>query len=138
VARTTLEKIADREQAVAATADQVRAQIEQLTARSTELDAEAADLATARKVVLCLDVDEPSSLKLPGLPENPAYQHILTVLTEAENSLRCKDLCHALDEDPSPNRIEGMRAKLKRLVAVRLVEGPKPGLFAVPRPHTGD
>lgn len=138
MARTTLEKIADREQAVAATAEQIRAQIEQLTARLTELEAEAADLATARKVVLGLDEDEPSPLKLPGLPDNPAYQHILTVLTEAENPLRCKDLCHALDEDPRPNRIEGMRSKLKRLVAVGLVEELAPGLFTVPRPRTNN
>jgi prefoldin subunit 5 len=81
MSRTTLEKIADREQEVAAAVDQVRAQIEQFTARLAELDAEAVDLATARKVVFGLGEDEPSPLKLPGLPDNPAYQRILTVLT---------------------------------------------------------
>ncbi|GAB7040396.1 hypothetical protein JCM9533A_42460 [Catenuloplanes niger JCM 9533] len=52
----------------------------------------------------------------PGLPANPAYQHILTVLTETETPLRWKDLCHALDTGTEPARIEGMRTKLKRLV----------------------
>lgn len=50
------------------------------------------------------------------LPANPAYQHILTVLTETETPLRWKDLCHALDTGTEPARIEGMRTKLKRLV----------------------
>lgn len=46
---TTLEKIAAREQTIATTADDVRAQIQNLTDRLRDLDAEAADLATARR-----------------------------------------------------------------------------------------
>jgi hypothetical protein len=33
--------------------------------------------------------------------------------------------------------IEGMRAKLKRLVATGLVTEDTPGMFAIPRPRTG-
>jgi hypothetical protein len=50
--------------------------------------------------------------------------------------MRCKDLCHALDEQPTPSRIEGMRGKLKRLVAVGLVTEPESGLFTISRPPT--
>ncbi|MEY9864269.1 hypothetical protein ABH935_009925 [Catenulispora sp. GAS73] len=50
MSHTTFDKIADRERAVAAIAEQVRAQIEQLIGRLAELDAEAADLAQGRPV----------------------------------------------------------------------------------------
>ena len=112
MARTTLEKITDREQQLTDTAAQIHTQIEQLTARLGELDAERAELAVARKV-------------------------ILIVLTEADSPLRCKDLCHALDTGTEPARLEGMPAKLKRLVATGLVTEDTPGLFAIPSPRTG-
>ena len=41
------------------------------------------DLVTARKVVLDLAEDESVPATHPGPPDNPAYQHILTVLTDA-------------------------------------------------------
>ena len=137
MARTTLEKITDREQQLTDAATGIRTQIEQLTARLGELDAERAELAVARKVILALDPDDPPPATHPGLPDNPAYQHILAVLTEAETPLRCKDLCHALDTGTEPARIEAMRAKLKRLVATGLVTENRPGQFAIPRPRTG-
>lgn len=46
----TLEKITEREQAVAAEAETARTQIEQLTGRLREMEAEPAEVATARKV----------------------------------------------------------------------------------------
>lgn len=135
--RTTLEKITDREQQLTDAAEQVRTQIEHLTAHLAALDTERAELAVARKVILALGQDEPVPATHPGLPDNPAYQHILTVLTEAETPLRCKDLCHTLDTGTEPARIEGMRSKLKRLVATGLVTENPPGMFAIPRPRTG-
>jgi hypothetical protein len=135
--RTTLDKITDREQQLLDAAAQIQTQIEALRARLGELEAERAELAIARKVILALASDEPVPATHPGLPDNPAYQHILTVLTEAETPLRCKDLCHALDTGTEPARIEGMRAKLKRLVATGLVTEDTPGMFAIPRPRTG-
>src|ERR1051326_3582330 len=115
--RTTLERITDREQQLTATCDQIRAQIRELTARLAETEAALTDLATARKVVLDLGQDEPVPDTHPGLPDNPAYQHILTALTDATSPLRCKDLCRALDTGTEPKHIEGMRSKLKRLLA---------------------
>ena len=134
--RTTLEWITEREHALADTAEQVRTQISELTARLHDLEAELTDLATARKIVLALGEDEPTPTTHPGLPDNPAYQHILTVLNEAQTPLRCKDLCHALDTGTEPSHIEAMRAKLKRLVTTGLVTEQAAGLFVIPRPHT--
>ena len=107
--------------------------IQELTAQPARIETALGDLATARKVVLDLGEDEPVPTTHPGLPDNPAYQHILAVLTDATTPLRRKDLCHALDIGTEPNRIEGMRAKLKRLIATGLVTEHEPGLFAIPR-----
>lgn len=134
MSRTALEKIADREHAVTTETGQLRAQIEALTGRLRELEAELADLQVARKVILALGDDEPAG---PRLPENPVYQHILTALDDATAPMRAKDLCHALDLGFEPSKIEGMRAKLKRLVATGLVTENEPGLFTLPRPHSG-
>lgn len=132
MSRTALEKIADREQAVGATADQVRAQIENLAERLRELEAELADLSVARTVVLALGDDEPAH---PRLPDNPVYQHILTALRESTAPMRAKDLCHVLDLGLEASRIEGMRSKLKRLVTTGLVTENEPGLFTLPSPR---
>ncbi|WP_194891439.1 hypothetical protein [Catenulispora pinisilvae] len=133
--RTTLEKIADRQQALSAQADQVRAQIQQLADRLRDLDAELSDLHVARKVILELGPDEPAP---PGLPDHPDYQHILTVLTGTKTPQRAKDLCHALDMELTPNRIEGVRAKVKRLVKNGLVVENEPGLFTLAHPPTAE
>jgi hypothetical protein len=135
VSTTALEKIADREQAVSTTVDQVRAQIDTLAGALRELEAELTDLSVARKVLLALGDDEPAH---PRLPDNPVYQHILTALRDDTAPMRAKDLCHALDLGLEPSRIEGMRSKLKRLVATGLVTENEPGLFTLPRPHPGD
>jgi hypothetical protein len=113
---TALEKIAAREQAITAAADDLRMQIQTLTDQLRDLDTEAADLATARKVILALGEDDPPPATHPGLPDNPVYQHILTVLTDADTPQRARDLCRALDLGTDASRIEGMRFKLKRLV----------------------
>lgn len=133
---TTLEKIAAREQAIAAGADDLRAQIRNLTDRLRDLEAEAADLATARKVILALGEDEPTPATHPTLPDNPVYQHILTALTGAATPRRARELCRDLDLGTGTSTIEGMRSKLKRLVATGLVTEDAPGLFTVPRPRT--
>lgn len=67
---TTLEKLADREQAVADGAQQLRAHIEALTEQLRETEAELHELAVARKVILALGEDEPAPATHPGLPDN--------------------------------------------------------------------
>ena len=134
---TALEKIAAREQAIATAADDLHAQIQNLTDRLRDLDAEAADLATARKVILALGEDEPP-VTHPGLPDNPLYQHILTALAGAGTPRRARDLCRDLDLGTEPTNIESLRYKLKRLVSTGLVTEEAPGLFTMPRPRTAD
>jgi hypothetical protein len=132
---TTLEKIATREQQIAETADALRTQIDTLAEHLRDLDAEASDLAVARKVILALGEDHQPSA---ALPDNPVYQHILTVLADAKTPLRARDLCRALDLGTEPSKVEGMRSKLKRLVTTGLIVEDEPGLFTLPRPRTGD
>ncbi|MEY9893525.1 hypothetical protein ABIA35_004456 [Catenulispora sp. MAP12-49] len=134
---TALEKIAVREQVIATAADDLRAQIQNLTDRLRDLDAEAADLATARKFILALGEDEPPATH-PGLPDNPLYQHILTALAGADTPRRARDLCRDLDLGTEPTNIESLRYKLKRLVSTGLIDEEEPGLFAVPRSRTPD
>ncbi|TJZ97948.1 hypothetical protein [Actinacidiphila oryziradicis] len=128
---STLEKITEREQAVAAEADRTRTEMEQLTGRLGELEGELADLATARKVVLALEQVEDGTTLSPNMPDNPAYQHILAALGDAGTPRRARDLCRALDLGIEPKHIEGMRAKLKRLVGHGLVTETEPGLFTL-------
>lgn len=69
---TTLEKIAAREQAIAATGDDLRAQIRNLTDRLSDLEAEAADLATARKVILPSARTNRRPQLIPPCPTTPS------------------------------------------------------------------
>jgi hypothetical protein len=132
---TALEKIAARERQIAESADALRTQIATLADRLRDLDAEAGDLAVARKVILALGQDDQPPAALPG---NPVYQHILTVLADAKTPMRARDLCRALDLGTEPSKVEGMRSKLKRLVTTGLIAEDEPGLFTLPRPRTGD
>ncbi|MBR7839782.1 hypothetical protein KDL01_41450 [Actinospica durhamensis] len=129
--RTILDLVAEREQLLRTHTDYLRVQIEQITAEAAELEAELADLAITRKVLLSLEIDQAEIPGQPALPENPACQHILAALADAGGPLRAKDLCHALDLGLEPKNIEGMRAKLKRLVARSLITEDVPGQFAL-------
>lgn len=129
--RSILELIGEREQVLRTHADYLRVQIEQITREAAELEAELADLAVTRKVLLTLEIDQVEIPGQPALPDNPAYQHILTALADADRPMRAKDLCHALDLGLEPKNIEGMRSKLKRLVARGLITEAEPGLFAL-------
>lgn len=127
-----LDKLADREQAVRTHADYLRVQLVLFTAQVSELETELADLATTRKILLTLEIDEHDP-QPQSLPDNPVYQHILTALTDADRPVRAKDLCQALDLGTEPKNIEGMRSKLKRLAARGLITEAEPGRFALHR-----
>lgn len=134
---TTLQKIADRQQALSNEQDRTAAEIERLTAHLGEIRAAKEDLATAHKVILSLNENDPAGQRLDGVPDNPAYQNVLTVLADADRPLRAKDLCHALDIGTEPRHIEAMRAKLKRLVGANLATEPDPGLFMISQSRSG-
>ena len=131
--RSILDLLAERELAVHAQADYLRVQLDQLTGQVSELEAELADLATTRKVLLTLETCETERHGPANLPDNPVYQHILTALTDASRPVRVKDLCQALDTGLEPKRIEGMRSKLKRLVSLGLITETEPGLLPYTR-----
>ena len=60
-----------------------------------------------------------------------AYQQILAAFTTATAAMRAKDVCLALGLGTAPKDTEGLRAKLKRLVAHQVLIETEPGLFAL-------
>ncbi|TDC74454.1 MarR family transcriptional regulator [Actinomadura sp. 7K507] len=112
--------------------DAARARVERLTA----------ELANARQQLERLEVTHQTLLELAGAagpPLPPAYRDILDVLTDHPDGLRPKDIALALalgQPTTSKNTIEGIRAKLKRLVGRDLAEEPQPELFAINQNNT--
>ena len=116
-------------------------------AAQTEVDALTAELADAREFLTRLDITRQTLLDLLGpatpppepspadQPLPPAYTDILTVLAQHPDGLHPKDVALALDlPSTSKNTVEGIRAKLKRLVGRNLATEPEKGLFtAKPR-----
>ncbi|GGU96044.1 hypothetical protein GCM10010182_10740 [Actinomadura cremea] len=107
--------------------DAARARVEQLTA----------ELADARRHLERLEVTHQMLQELAGTagpPLPPAYRDILDVLVGHPDGLRPKDVALALGQPTtSKNTIEGIRAKLKRLVGRDLAEEPEAGLFTIKR-----
>lgn len=129
--KAILEHIETRERELADQAEQLRAGIEELTRQLGEIDAESENLRITRKTLLALPM--PSSAAEPaGIPDHPAYQQILTALTDEGRPMRARDLCQALDLPILPKNTEGIRSKLKRLVSRGILVEPEPGLFACP------
>ncbi|MFF2149455.1 hypothetical protein [Kitasatospora sp. NPDC058190] len=115
-------------------AGQLRSRIEDLTTRLGELDAESENLRITRKTLLAIPRPEPAEeTPRPDVPDHPAYQQILAALTDAGRPMRARDLCEALDLPILPKNTEGIRSKLKRLVARGILAEPEPGLFTQPR-----
>jgi hypothetical protein len=53
------------------------------------------------------------------------------VFTTATTGMRAKDLCLTLGLGTAPKDTEGLRAKLKRLVARQVLIETEPGLFSL-------
>jgi hypothetical protein len=138
--RHLLDRIDAREQALAREASDVRARIEELTARLGEVSQEISDLQVTRKTLLSLaghddgrSAAEPAE-PAPAPPDHPAYQQILTAFADLQRPLRARDLCVALDLPIVPKNTESIRSKLKRLVSRGILIETEPGLFTQPRP----
>ncbi|MFD3488934.1 hypothetical protein [Streptomyces sp. NPDC058665] len=115
-------------------AGQLRSRIEDLTAHLGELDAESENLRITRKTLLAIPRPDPvQETPRPDVPDHPAYQQILTALTDAGRPMQARDLCEALDLPILPKNTEGIRSKLKRLVTRGILAEPEPGLFTQPR-----
>jgi hypothetical protein len=127
-----LEVITARERVAGVAADQLRVQISTLTEQLIALETELAELATTRTTLLRLtghcNGDGPSADTAAG---NPTYQQILAVFATAEQPLRAKDICRALDVGVTANHTESLRAKLKRLVNRGVLTEDQPGLFTL-------
>jgi hypothetical protein len=127
-----LEYVEAREHELGEQAGVLRSRIEELTARLGELDAENENLRITRKTLLAIPTPAPAEeTHRPDVPDHPAYQQILTALTDASRPMRARDLCEALDLPILPKNTEGIRCKLKRLVTRGILT--EPGLFVQPR-----
>ncbi|BEL01817.1 hypothetical protein Q0Z83_000080 [Actinoplanes sichuanensis] len=131
---TILTLISERETTATTTAGRLREQIGLLSAELSRIDRELADLATTRSMLQHLattefTADDPTIV-------SSAYQQILAVLGTATAGMRAKDVCLALDIEPLPKNIEGVRAKLKRLVSREVVIEDQPGLFTLIQKRT--
>ncbi|MFX0577007.1 hypothetical protein [Nocardia nepalensis] len=63
------------------------------------------------------------------LPQD--YQDVVEVLTDAGRPLRAGHIAAALGLEIAPAKVEGLRSKLKRLVARGWLDEQTPGLFAI-------
>lgn len=122
-------------QIVTAEAEATRERIEQFTARLSELDRQLEHLQITRTTLLALPPGpDARAAAAPELPQHPAYQQILTVFADERRPLRARDLCESLDLGFEPKKIEGIRAKLKRLEKIGILAQPEPGLFTQTHP----
>src|SRR3954454_6529642 len=123
------ELIAERETVAAAAAETLREQIAKLSAELALIDTELVELAITRATLTKLvGVAEATAPVDPTLART-AYQKILVVFATAAGGLRAKDVCQALGLGVTARDTEGVRAKLKRLVARQILVEAEPGLF---------
>lgn len=94
-----------------------------------------AELAITRTTLLKLTGQAEATAPVDATIAGAAYQKILTVFATAATGMRAKDVCLALGIGVTAKDTEGMRAKLKRLVARHILTEAEPGLF-VPAPAT--
>ncbi|MCX4469432.1 hypothetical protein OOK41_16825 [Micromonospora sp. NBC_01655] len=129
-----LNLLTERETAAGITVDRLREQIASLTDQLTAAETDVAELAITRKTLLSLgghlDVAAPADPTVAS----PAYQQILAVFHGATAPMRAKDICRALGTGTTAKNTEGLRAKLKRLVARQILTEPEAGLFTLAPP----
>jgi nitrate/nitrite-specific signal transduction histidine kinase len=126
---TALDLITARQTAATEFAGQLREQITKLTADLAQVEDELADLDTTRKTLLSLTAEQVNS-PTPAIASEP-YQQILAALRDTTGPLRAKDICLALGLGTAPKDVEGVRAKLKRLVRRQILTETKPGAFTI-------
>ncbi|MGW4421965.1 hypothetical protein [Streptosporangium sp. NPDC004631] len=131
-----LDRLDTREQALTRQIEQTQTDIDSLTARLSELSQEAEHLRISRKTLLSLAEAAPAPAEPDAPPlvgfDHPDYQRILTVFSETGGSLRARDLALAMDLPLTPNGIQNVRAKLKRLTSRGILIETEPGLFTQP------
>ncbi|MFC7482943.1 hypothetical protein ACFQX7_27195 [Luedemannella flava] len=126
---TILELIDARQRAAAAAAADLREHIAKLTSELTTVEAELADLQITRQTLKTITRAELTAAA-PTISSEP-YQQIIAVFDPDGPGLRARDVCQTLGLGVAPKDTEGMRAKLKRLVARQVLTEPEPGLFTL-------
>jgi hypothetical protein len=94
-------------------------------------ETQLSQLAITRKTLTSLIGEPEASAAADATVTSAAYQQILGVFGTATGALRAKDVCLALGLDTAAKDIEGLRAKLKRLVARQILVETEPGLFTL-------
>ncbi|MGW0801389.1 hypothetical protein [Nonomuraea sp. NPDC002799] len=130
--REFLERLAEREAAAQAEADHLREQIGELTQRLSTAEQVLSRLRVTRQTILEM-TGEPSEASSGAAVLSPVYRQILTIVEQAPDGLRVKDICRMLNTDVDHKHTESLRAKLKRMVARGVLTEPEPGLFTLPR-----
>jgi hypothetical protein len=128
-----LDKIETRQRLVRETVAQLRDEIARLGEQLSTAERTLERLEITRETVLELAAED-GHPPLAALP--PGYHDILAAIEPATEGLRAKDICEALGTGTEPRHIEGIRAKLKRLVSRGLLSEPEAGLFTLPQPET--
>ncbi len=141
-----LEALAAREQAARARVEALRAELDRLAEQLAAEQALLERLEVTRQTV----VEVLAGGALPGEAAAPrvgvpvpafgqdgdgrrlptAYRDVVEVLAGAGVPLRARQVCQAVGTGAEPRHREGMRIKLKRLVARGWLVEAEPGLFA--------
>jgi hypothetical protein len=67
---------------------------------------------------------------LTGAHLPAGYRRLWLAVHGAAGPMRAQELAHGLGLEPTPGKVEGLRSKLKRLVARGWIAEPAPGVFA--------
>lgn len=127
-----LDKLAVRQAAAEAEIADLREQIAKLNDAVARAERERDRWGGAREIVLALAAEEqPDPAALTRAPVTPAYPQIIEAFTKATGPLRAKDLCQLLGTDTDARHVEGMRSKLKKLVARGILTEPDADAFAL-------
>jgi hypothetical protein len=131
-----LVRLEAQEKQIAAQAEAAHEQIAQLTALLDGLAQAADHIAITRKTLLNLPDEVPPVAAAPTVvvPEGPAYQQILAVFAGADAPLRARNVCEAMDLPLTPNNINNIRTKLKRLTRHGILTEIEPGQFTTAQP----
>ncbi|MFB7368897.1 hypothetical protein ACFC0D_03500 [Streptomyces sp. NPDC056222] len=111
-----LDAFGTQEDAARALTDDLRTEVTELRAQLREAETHLEHLAITRKTITARGERLPAHPVSPDLPEHPDYPRILGVLNDVTGPLRARDVCEGLDQKLLPKTVEGIRAKLKRLV----------------------
>jgi hypothetical protein len=145
-----LERLAQHEAAARGRVEALRAELADLTERPAAEQERLSRLEITRTTVLELlassDADQAppppagaAGMQVPAFGQGgdgagrrlpTAYQDVVDVLLDAGVPLRAMQVCQALGLGDQDRHREGMRSKLKRLVARGWLVEAEPGLFA--------